>query len=133
MGNSNGREEKIKKQPRCWQAASSSSNEWFAVQITRMTAVMVNVCMYWSVVAQSVPNDKSEEAKSTVGGWVRREDWIDDRYVQPWRMQAKRKGSLFGVVGCLDLSCPGYAVLCCACSVGRSAWAIWFQFGPVQI
>lgn len=47
--------------------------------------------------------------------------------------RAKRKRDPVGVVRCLDLSCPGYAVLCCACSVGRSAWAIWFQFGPVQI
>lgn len=79
-------------------------------------------------------NDKRQQGKSTVGEWVRREDWIDDRYVvQPWRMQGKKKRVPVGVVTCLDLSCPGYAVLCCACSVGRSAWAIWFQFGPVQI
>lgn len=45
--------------------------------------------------------------------------------------RAKKKRVLVGVVSCLDhLPCPGYAVLLL---VGRSAWAIWFQFGPVQI
>lgn len=51
-------------------------------------------------------------------------------YVQLWRNPGQKKRVPVGVVSCLDLPCPGCAVLLL---VGRSAWAIWFQFGPVQI
>lgn len=46
----------------------------------------------------------------------------DREYVQTWRNPGQKKRVPVGVVSC--------AVLLL---VGRSAWAIWFQFGPVQI
>ena len=132
LHNSDGREEKLEtsRSDGKQQRTVCCADMRMAVVVAAAVVVVVKG-MYCSWLGLSLVTRKARVGGGRVGEM---EGWIDDRYVQPWRMQGKKKRVPVGVVSCLDLSCPGYAVLlCCACSVGRSAWAIWFQFGPVQI
>ena len=55
-------------------------------------------------------------------------EWTDGLMIDMSNLgetQGKKKRVPVGVVSCLDLSCPGYAMLCCACSGGRPG-----QSGP---